>query len=42
MAESYGILRILKTYKLISPEQEKNVIEESKKDSKPVISTIVT
>jgi len=41
MAESYGILRILKTYKLISPEQEKNVIEESKKDSKPVISTIV-
>lgn len=41
MAESYGILRILKTYKLISPEQEKNVIEESKKESKPVISTIV-
>ena len=41
MAESYGILRVLKTYKLITPEQEQNVIAESKKEGKPIISTIV-
>ena len=41
MAESYGILRVLKTYKLITAEQEQAVIAEAKKEDKQVISAIV-
>ncbi len=41
MAETYGILRILKAYKLISPEQEQSIIAEAKKEEKQIITTIV-